>query len=58
MLCLNKRIELEKQYYAWIKDLNLDDKPSNVIVFACYYDLIDEENVTKFLKFFEDLNHD
>lgn len=48
----NECVELEKQYYAWIKDANLDDRPFNVLIFMGAYDLINKENVSKFLKIF------
>lgn len=52
MLFFNKRKELERQYYDWIKDSNIKDCPFNVITFMTAYDLINEENVTKFLEIF------
>ena len=51
-MLLNKCKELEKQYYEWIKDVNIDDCPFNMIIFMAAYDLIDEENVSKFLEIF------
>lgn len=50
MLFFNKRKELEKRYYEWIKKNSLKDCPFNVITFMVAYDLIDEEMVTKFLE--------
>lgn len=52
MLFFNKRKELEKQYYKWIRDGNIDDCPFNLITFMVAYDLINEENVTQFLEIF------
>ena len=53
MLFFNKRKELEKRYYEWIRDGNIKDCPFNVITFLAAYNLINEENVTKFLEIFE-----
>lgn len=52
MLFFNKRRELERQYYDWIRDGNIKDCPFSVITFMDAYELIDEEKVTKFLEIF------
>lgn len=53
MLFFNKRRELEKCYYEWIRDGDIKDCPFSVITFIAAYDLIDEEKVSKFLEIFE-----
>ena len=50
MLFFNKRKELEKRYYEWIKKNDVLDCPFSVITFLVSYDLMDEEMVLKFLK--------
>ena len=52
MLFFNKRKELEKQYFDWIRYSNIGGCAFNVITFLAVYDLINEENVDKFLEIF------
>ena len=50
MLFFNKRKELEKRYYEWIKENGVKDCPFSVISFLVLYGLTNDEKILEFLK--------
>lgn len=50
MLFFNKRKELEKRYYEWIKENGVKDCPFSVISYMVSYGLTNDEKILEFLK--------
>lgn len=50
MVWFKQRKQLEEAYNKWLKEYEADNSPFNVITFLAFKELLNAEEVSKFLK--------